>query len=174
MNKATIILLGLLSGFISIFFLDELLKMLAAVILIKGHIAIIFNGWKLTILLPALGKNNFISYGVVFGTPFIGSIFIIEILLIWFTKTISDRVKSFIIINQLINIGYLIFAIFIIICSILLKSSFTVDLQMLLKYGNLTYIQQLIFILLMALILLAYLNILAKRLKKSLPVPSRK
>jgi hypothetical protein len=172
MIKLTIIFLGLLAGFISVLFLVELLKMLTAVVLIKDHVQLLFNGFKINIILPAPTKNNFIYNAIVFITPYIGSVFFIEISLIWFRKSLLDRVRGFIVVFQVINAGYLILTLFISIYSILLRPSYTTELRLLLNSANLTYIQQLIFILLISIILFYYINILGKRLKKSIPVKS--
>jgi len=174
MYKLTIIFLGLLAGFISVLFLDELLKLLAAIILIKEHVQLALSGFHFIINLPAPVKNNFFINAVVMITPLLGSIIFIEISLIWFTKSISDWVRSFIVVFQLINIGYLIFILFINIYSILFRPSYTTELLLLLKSANLTYGQQLISILLFSIILFSYINILSKRLKKSIPVISGK
>jgi hypothetical protein len=174
MNKPTIIVLGLLAGLLSILFLDELFKFITALIFINDHIYILFKGLKLSITFPLTGNNNFFSIATVLLTPLIGSIIFIETSLIWLAKTASERIRSFLIIFQLVNIGYLIFTIFIIIFSVLLKSPVVNEWQTFLNNGNLSNNQKLIFILMMAIILLSYVNILAKRIKKSIPVISRK
>jgi hypothetical protein len=173
-KKIIIIFLGILAGLISVFYLNELLEMLTSVLLIKGQTQVVFNGFKICLILPAAAKDSFIAYAAVLIAPLIGSILFIELSLLWLNKTSSDVSRSFIIIFQLINIGYLIITIFAAILSVLLRLSILNDWQQLFNCGKLTYNQGLVFLLLVTIILLSYINVLAKRIKKSIPVISRK
>ncbi|MDR3626933.1 MAG: hypothetical protein P4L45_08880 [Ignavibacteriaceae bacterium] len=174
MNKLIVVLLGLLAGLISIFFFNELIEFLASALLLKGQTQIAFNGFKICLTLPAAATNVLFAYAAVLITPLAGSVFFIEITLFWLNKTVSDVSRTFIIIFQLINIGYLIITIFTAIISVLLRLSFSTDWLQLLNCGKISYNQGLVFLLLVTIILLSYINVLAKRIKKSIPVISRK
>jgi len=148
--------------------------MLASILLLKEHTSLAFNGIRLNVILPAAGNNNFYAFAAVLITPLLGSILFIESSLLWLSKSLNDFTRSFHLIFQLVNIGYLIASVLITILSVFIKTSFSNDWQQLLIRGSLSYNQGLIFVLLVALILLSYINILTKRIKKSIPVISRK
>ena len=174
MNKTFAVIFGLVAGLIAVLYLNEFVKAISAFILIKQNVSIAFNGIKLTVSFPFSNLNSPYIYLLVMTTPFIANVLFIETAFILLSKTASNHIRSSLIIFQLINIGYLIFAAFIGILSIILNSSISTEWTTLLNHGNLSYNQKLIFMLLVLILLLGYMNILTKRIKKSLPEVGRK
>jgi len=174
LNKILIIILGLLAGWLCIFFVDELFKMLSSIILLKENTSLAFNGFKLNVILPGTAINNLYAYTAVLATPFLVSILFIESSLLWLNRTLNELARSFNLIFQLVNIGYLIASILITILSVFIKPSLSNDWQQLLSKGNLSYNQGLLLLLVVTVMLLSYINLLTKRIKKSIPVISRK
>ena len=174
MNKILIIILGLLAGWLCIFFVDELFKMLSSIILLKENTSLAFNGFKLNVILPGTAINNLYAYTAVLATPFLVSILFIESSLLWLNRTLNELARSFNLIFQLVNIGYLIASILITILSVFIKLSLSNDWQQLLSKGNLSYNQGLLLLLVVTVMLLSYINLLTKRIKKSIPAISRK
>ncbi|MCL5030998.1 MAG: hypothetical protein M1480_18480 [Bacteroidetes bacterium] len=174
MNKTFAVILGLIAGLIAVLYLNELVKAFSAFLLIKQNVSIAFYGIKLTVSFPFSKSNSSYIYLLVMITPFIANVLFIETAFIWLSKTASDHIRTSLIIFQLINIGYLIFAAFIGIISIILNSSVSTEWTTLLNQENLSYNQKLIFMLFILILLLGYINILTKRIKKSIPAIGRK
>ncbi len=169
MNKTFAIILGIITGLIAVLYLNELVKGISALLLIKQNISLAFNGISLQISFPMNNQNSFYTYLLVLITPFLTNVLFIEISFIWLNKTVNDHLRSSIIIFQLINIGYLIFAAFIGILSIILDSSYSTEWITILNQENLSYNQKLIFMLFVLILLLGYINILTKRIKRNIP-----
>ncbi len=173
-NKAIAVLLGLIGGIISVMYLSEAIKIVAAHLFINGDVIIKFHGLKLDVILPAGNLNSFFAIAAVTVTPFAACVFFIEASFLWLNKTSNDHIRGSIIVFQLINIGYIIFASFMGIISILLPFSLETDWTRFLNNESLTYNQKLIFMFLVLIILLAYINVLTKRIRKSIPVINKK
>ena len=173
-NKTFAVVLGLIAGIISVMYLSESIKILAAHFFINGEVTIIFHGLKLDVILPFDNLNSFFTIAAVTITPFLSCIFFIEASFFWLNKTSNDHVRGSIIVFQLINIGYIIFAAFMGIISILLPFSFATDWTRFLNDESMSYNQKLIFMFFVLIILLAYINVLTKRIRKSIPVINKK
>ncbi len=174
MKKIFTVSFGLITGLITVLYLNELFKAVTAIILIKQNVSIAFDGIKLNIIFPLTNSNSFYIYLVVMITPFVANVLFIEASFVWLNKTFNNHLRSSLIVFQLINIGYLIFAAFIGIFSIIINSSISTEWTTLLNQQNLSYNQRLIFMLLVLVLLLGYINILTKRIKKTMPAVSRK
>lgn len=169
-NKTVAVILGLLFGIVSVMYLSELLKIASAHILINGQVNVSFHGLKLDVILPSGKFNSFFTVAFVTITPFLACIFFIELSFLWLNKTISEHVRGSIIVFQLINIGYIILAAFMGIISIIFPLSIITDWSVFLNDESLSYNQKLIFMFFVLILLLAYINLLTKRIRKSIPV----
>ncbi len=175
MNKKTIaVALGLIAGIISVMYLSEAIKIIAAHLFINGDVNIKLHGLKLDVILPVGNLNSFFTIAAVTVTPFLACILFIEASFLWLNKASNDHVRGSIIVFQLINIGYIIFASFMGILSVLLPFSFATDWTRFLNDESLSYNQKLIFMFFVLIILLAYINVLTKRIRKSIPVINKK
>ena len=174
MKKLYAVIIGLAAGLISVHLLGQLFKGLIAYLALGNDVTIRFTGIRLAVDFSIGGISNFFLFAVIIVSPFILSMLFIELSLIWLNRVTNDHVRSSIIIFQLINIGYLIFTAIIGILSIILQTAFPTDWSMLLNSSNLSYNQKLIFMFLVLFILLGYINILTKRIRKSIPVFSKK
>ncbi len=173
-NKTLAVILGLIGGIVSVMYLSESIKILAAHLFINGEVAIVFHGLKLDVILPVDTINSFFAIAAVTITPFAACILFIETSFLWLNKTSNDHVRGSIIVFQLINIGYIIFAAFMGIISILLPFSFVTDWTRFLNNESLSQNQKLVFMFFVLFILLAYINLLTKRIRKAIPVINKK
>ena len=170
MKKTKSIITGFIAGLLSVLFLDQLFKGLLANLFLKEKIQIYFIGLHLTVNFPIREIHNFFLYAVLIISPFILSILMVEVTLIWHNKIRNNFLRMAIIIFQLINVGYLIFTAVFGLFSVLLHTTFQTDWSMLLNHGSLSYDQKLLFMFLILFILLGYINILTKRIRKSIPI----
>ena len=173
-NKTLSVTFGLISGIVAVMYLSELIKILAAHLFINGDVTIVFHGLKLDVILPVGTMNSFFIIAAVTITPFAACILFIEASFLWLNKTSNDHVRGSIIVFQLINIGYIIFAAFMGIISILLPLSFATDWTRFLNDESLSENQKLIFMFFVLILLLAYINVLTKRIRKAIPIINKK
>ncbi len=173
-NKTLAVSLGLICGIISVMYLSELIKIIAAHFFINGEVTIIFHGLKLDVILPVGTMNSFFAIAAVTITPFAACILFIEVSFLGLNKTSNDHIRSSIIIFQLINIGYIIFAAFMGIISVLLPFSFATDWTRFLNDESLSENQKLVFMFFILILLLAYINVLTKRIRKAIPIINKK
>lgn len=173
-NKSLAVIIGLICGIISVLYLSESLKIIAAHIIINGNVSVIFHGLKLDVILPVGNMNSFFSIASVTVTPFAACVFFIELSFIWLNKTSNDHVRGSLIVFQLINIGYIIFAAFMGIISVIMPISFATDWTRFLNDDSISYNQKLIFMFFVLILLLAYTNVLTKRIRKAIPVTNKK
>ncbi len=170
MKKSYALVIGLLSGIVTVLAVDQLIKGLLAYIFIGPGVHIYFSGIRFDVNFPVNVMTNFFLYALIVVSPFLMSLLLIEISLLVLGKISSDFARSSIIVFQLINIGYLIFAAVIGILSILIQTTFQTDWSTLLNHGGLSYNQKLIFMFFVLFLLLVYINILTKRIRRAIPV----
>ena len=103
-------------------------------------------------------------------SPSIACIICIEASIIILAKAKGDHLRSFLIIYQLVSIGYLLVNIFVAIFSVLLQPSSQPEWTDFLLKENISYSKQMIFLLLILIFLAGYLNIVTKRIRKNIPV----
>ncbi len=169
MNKTFAVVLGIITGLVSALYLNELIKAAAVLLLLKQNVALTIHGIKLSINLPFDSSWNILGYVTFMILPYLACVMFIEASFLWLKRSHSEHVKSSIIIFQLINIGYLIFEISFGIVIMLLQSSISNDWTLMLNQLELTYYQKLIFMLGASLLLLGYINILTKKIRKYIP-----
>lgn len=170
MKKIYSVILGLAAGLITVLILDQLFKGLIAYIEVGSSVHILFRGIRLNVEFPVEEVKNFFILSAITISPFIFSLFLLEITLLFLSKVSSEHVRSALIVFQIINIGYLIFAAVLGILSVILRTASSTDWSLLLSYGDLSYNQKLLFVFLIMFILLGYINILTKRIRKYIPV----
>lgn len=173
MKKINSVLIGLIAGLISVLVIDQLFKWFVGYAA-GGNVHLLLRGITLSVELSADKVQNFFLFTFIIISPFIFSLILVEISLVWLGKVTNDHHRSSIIIFQLINVGYLIFAAVMGIISVLLKDNFSTEWSQLLNHGDLSYNQKLIFMFLIMFILLGYINILTKRIRKSIPVINKR
>lgn len=170
MKKIYSVILGLVAGLVTVLVLDQLFKGLIAYIEVGSSVQILFRGIRLNVEFPAENVKSFFIFSAIIISPFVLSLFLIEITLAVLGRLSSDHVRSAVIVFQIINIGYLIFAAVLGILSVALHTASSSEWSLLLDYGGLSYNQKLIFVFLIMFLLLGYINILTKRIRKSIPV----
>jgi len=174
LKKSYSIITGMIAGLLAVLFLDQLFKGLLAVLLLNEKVNIYFTGIRLAVNFPIKEVHNFYIYIMLIISPFILSILLVEATLIWHNKITNNFLRTSIIVFQLINVGYLIFTAVLGLFSILFQTTFQTDWSMLLSHGELSYDQKLIFMFFVLFILLGYINILTKRIRKSIPIITKK
>lgn len=174
MKKIYSVFIGIIAGLVTVLILDQLFKGLIAYIAAGSGSYLSFSGIKLGVNFIAGNVNSFFLLSAVIISPFVFSLLLIEISLYWLSKTANDHLRSSLIVFQIINIGYLIFAVVLGIFSVLLNTTLSTDWSPLLNHPDLSYNQKLIFMFLVMFILLGYINILTKRIRKSIPVINRR
>lgn len=174
MKKTYSIITGLISGLLAVLFLDQLFKGWVANLFLNDKVTIYFKGFGLKVTFPIQEIQSFFLYAVIIISPFILSIVMVEATLILHNKLSNNFWRNAIIVFQLINLGFLIFTATIGLFSILLQTTFQTDWSLLLSHGSLSYDQKLVFMFLILFILLGYLNILTRRIRRSIPYIRKK
>ncbi len=174
MKKTYSIITGFIAGLFAVLFLDQLFKGLLASLFLNEKINIYFTGIRLAVNFPIKDIHNFFIYILLIISPFVLSILMVEVTLIWHNRISNNFLRTSILIFQLINVGYLIFTAVLGLFSILFQTTIQTDWSMLLSQGGLSYNQKLIFMFFVLFILLGYINILTKRIRKSIPIITKK
>lgn len=172
-NKILFVLISLAAGLVSILIVNELFKGLVTFILTGANIDFVFRGIMLDAQIPAGELHSLATYTAIFLSPYLLSIILIEISLMILTKTTNDRFRSSVIIYQLVNIGYLIFTTVLGILTLVLKASVSTNWSRLMEFGNYSRGEKIMFMFFILILLLTYINILTKRIRKNIPVMSK-
>ena len=172
-NKVYLVLFSLIVGLISVLIINELFKGLVAYIITGSKIDFVFRGIMLDARVPVTELHSLASYTAIFLSPYLMSIILIEISLMMLSRISSDRFRSSLIIYQLVNIGYLIFTTVLGILTFVLKASVSTNWSTLMEFGNYTQGQKIMFMFFILILLLTYINILTKRIRKNIPVMSK-
>ena len=170
MKKLLVVIAAITISIFSILVINQLVKWTLASVLLDTKSVIEFIGLRLRVIVPVVATISRIKYFLIMFSPLIASILFIELSFLWLSKNSNEHIKSALIIYQLINIGYLIFAVILGVISLLLKSSVSGDWKMMIEYEGLSYNQKLLITFLLMLLLLGYINILTKRVKKFIPI----
>lgn len=172
-NKIFLAIFSIAAGLITVLIINELFKGLVAYVLTGAKINFVFRGIMLDARVPVAELGNLASYTAVFLSPYLLSIVLIEVSLMLLARSSNDRFRSSVIIFQLVNIGYLIFTTVLGILTLLLKATVSTNWSKLMEFGNYTRGQKIIFMFFILILLLTYINILTKRIRKNIPVLSK-
>ena len=168
MNKLYGVSAGLVAGLFSVLFLNELFKWLIASCFVD-HPQLFLSGIHLSMNINFSGLS-FFRILLIIISPLLFSIIIVEISSLIMKKLEKEFIRLNLLIFMFINIGYLIFNILLGILALILKSTYTNDWGRFLESSGFTYNQKLVFMLFIMVILFAYLNYNAKKMKTFIPV----
>ena len=169
MKKPVVVISALLISFVSILFLNQLLKFaFVSAMNIGGTLE--FSGISLNVHIPATIHINEIKNLLIVISPLFASMLFIEFSFWLSDKTENYNIKSTLIIFLLINAGYLILSVLLGVFSLLLKTPLSNDWKIYFSRGELNYDRQLLYLFMFILLLLGYINIITKRIKRIIPV----
>ena len=174
MKKLYLVILSLMAGLATVLYLNELVKSLVASLVTGGKIELVFNGIILTAVIPFTHSTTAGSYGFLLAVPLILSIIFVEASSVILKKTNNLNLRQGLVIFQLINIGYLVVNVFIGILSVLIKNSFDTAWTRLFEYAGFSYTRELVLMLLILILLFAYINYSANRLRKYITIIKEK
>lgn len=168
MIKFSSIIAGLLAGLISVLYLSQIFKWLTTKLFFIGS-SLSFEG-----ILPSVEIDystfNLTGYIIITLVPLLFIIITVELIIILLSKSGNDLIRTSMIIFIVTTIGYLIVIITLGVASVLLKMNFQTEFSSLVMNLRLTHNEKLIVLLMISVLLLAYLNYSAKRLKRYIPV----
>lgn len=169
MKKILVVISSITISVFSILIIHQLAKWAAASILLDTGVVLQISGLSLKVSFPIVTGGIQLKYFFVMLSPLLSSIVFIELSFLLISRTSSEFTRSGVLIFQLINIGYLIFAVILGVISLLLKSTFYGDWNIILENESLSYNQKLLLLFALMLLLLGYINLLTKRVKKFIP-----
>lgn len=165
MNKKYLLLISIISGLLSIYFLNELIKGLTAFLLVSDNVEFTFSFIILKAVFTPETGLSFFSYLLVYTSTVLTSIFLIEITSLLFKKYNSGMVRTQIIIFQLINIGYMLFHLFYGVFTVAFATNLISDWQLLYFYADFSRNHSLVFMLFIILIMFVYIRFSTNRIK---------
>ena len=168
MKKLIQTIAGLIAGLIIVLIVNTLVQAFAANILLSQPYKLSFEGIKLIAEFYYSASSFWSSFFVILA-PLLSSIIFAEAGMLVLISKNADSYKVSTVIFILINTGYLIVNLITGILAVLAEGSAQHDFINLLKNSDYTHNQQLIFMLMFAVLLLAYINIVLKRMRKYLP-----
>ncbi len=169
MNKPVIVISALLISLVSILFLNELLKFaMVSAMNIGGTLEL--SGIKLNVKIPAAARIGEVKELLIALSPLIASITFIELAFLLSSKTGSYNLKSIFIIYLLMNAGYLILSVLLGVFSLLFKTPLSGDWNIFFLNGELNYDRKLLYLFMFIILLLGYINIITKRIKRLIPL----
>ena len=174
MKKPAIVAVSLVIGLITVLYINEFVKGIAASLLLGKDIEYLFNGIILTAVIPFTKENNLLVYWLIFLIPLLLSMIWIELSSLSLKRIVNLNFRTNIIIFELVNIGFIVVNVFVGILSVLLKNSFTSGWTKLFSYGEFTFEKQLIVMMLVLILSLVYVNFTANRLKNYLTIIKQK
>lgn len=174
MKKTTLIIISILAGLLTVLYVNELIKGLAAGLITGGDITFIFKGIILTAAIPVTKGTGFSAYIFLLALPLILSVLYIETSALTLKKNNNLWLRQGLVIFQLVNLGYIIVNIFIGIISVIARGMFSSSWVRLLEYAEFSYTKQLIFMLIILILLLTYINYSTNRMKKYITIVKEK
>lgn len=161
------LLIGVLAGYVVIFFLARILQYLAGLVLGVDGIYLFYEYYKLTcefVFNSETGK--FVSIFVLLIPTFV-SIFNIELNSFMLTKVTMGFYRNFLIIYQMVLIGYLLINVFIGAVSVVLDLSIGNEYaQIISGVFGFTMPASFLIILVILIILTGYINVTTRRITK--------
>ena len=151
-----------------ILFVNTLLQGIAAGLLLDGEVNYLLSGIRLVTDFEIVPGQFWSTLSVII-TPVLSSIIFIEIGMFILFKRTTDKMNISFVVFQLINIGYIITIMIIGIVSIVFHNSMVNDFRTLLNHSGYTYNQQLLYMLVAAVLMFSYINFIFKRMSKNLP-----
>jgi hypothetical protein len=168
MNKIINIIAGLAAGLFSILVINSLIQGIFVSIFFDSPPVLVFEGIRICTVFPL----NAESFGVTLLAallPLLTGILFIEISLIFFAKNPSGKISVFLLLFMVVNAGYLLVYIIPVIISMVINYIPNNNLVLLLKQSDLSYNQQLLIVLVTAVLVFGYTNFITKRMKRTLP-----
>lgn len=174
MKKLVIVVATVIVGLVTVLYISEFAKGIAASFILGKDIEYSFNGIILTAVIPFTKGTNLLVYWLILSIPLLLSIVLTELSTLSLKKIVNLNFRTNIIIFELVNVGFIIVNVFIGILSVLLKNLFTNGWTKLFLYSEFTYEKQLIVMMLVLILSLAYVNFTANRLKNYLTIIKQK
>lgn len=169
MKKTIWISSAIFISLLSILFLNQLFKALIALLILNAQSEITFSGIIPSVHIFFQSSGSLIKYAFVLISPLLLSIILIELSLWRLAKTLSENIRSGLLIFQVVNIGYIIFSVMLNIFDVILKSTFGSDWNLVLSSKGFSNNEKLIGMLLLLILLLSYINTTTRRIKKCIP-----
>ncbi len=173
MKKPAVIISSLLISFASILFLNQLFKF-ALTLILDVSSKLVFSGISLHVSVIDTAKSGPVVHTLIILSPFIASIILIESAFWLLSKTANNNTKSILIIYLLINAGYLILSVIMGVFSLLFKVPLSGEWTTFFSHGELNYDKKLLYLFMFMLLLLGYINLITKRIKRVIPVIMKK
>ncbi len=170
MKKLVWIFNAVLLSIISISYINQIVKWLTAYLLLGSSCSVKFNGLTLLIHINQQSSISIERYVLVVISPLLASILFIELVLIIFPKLKNIALKNALIVYLMINIGYLIFSVILPMMSIIFKSNYSGDWFIILSSHQFSYQVKILSMLLILILLIGYINVVTKRIKKFISV----
>jgi hypothetical protein len=167
-KKITAISAGLLSAFIIVLIVNELIKVLLVQIITGAPVTFSVSGISLHADFPVEIGSAYLYLPVLFS-PVIFTLVIIELSLILLSKNKNDHIRIYLVLFQIVLVGYLIIFLIAGLITLLFESTLSKDWNNIFLLLDLTFNQSLIFLLFIFILFLTYINIHAKRLRKNIP-----
>jgi len=168
MKKTSNIAAGLAAGLLSILLINTLVQGLFISLLFDNSPSFIFEGIRLSAIFP-VNQESFGTTFFIVILPLLTGILFIEISLILFARNTSRKYTVMLVVFMVINAGYLLVYIIPVIISMILNYIPNNNFVRLLKQSALSYNQQLIIVLVAAILIFGYINFIVKRMKRTMP-----
>ncbi|NCS87845.1 MAG: hypothetical protein GW789_03735 [Ignavibacteria bacterium] len=169
MKKFLIISAGMFAGLIVLLFIAPLVHGLMVSLLTNENVSYSFKGIRLTPDYNFLSKYNIILVTLIKVSPVLVSIIAIEISMMLIGYSNEDKVRSGLIVFQLVNIGYLIFIIFLGVLSMILESQIETLWVDWMRYLQVESTQKLLIMFVLLFMVFIYINLTSRRMRNLIP-----
>ncbi len=174
MKKVINVSSGILASLLTVLFIPEYIKGLAVHLIYNVNVEYTISNFYLVAGFPLNTIPNFFILSMIFIIPLIVCIIIIELISFGIRRSTEDNPRVFLIVFQIVAIGYLIVNVIVGIIAILTHGILNSDWLLLLNTGGYSQTQKLIFMLLVMILLFGYINSVTGRMKRHIPIISQK
>lgn len=169
MKKFLIIGAGILSGLIVILLIAPLIHGLMVSLLTHETVSYTLRGIRLNPDYNFLSEDSIIIVTLIKVSPLLVSIIAIEISMLLISRSNDDKIRSGLIVFLLVNIGYLIFVIFLGVLSMLLESKIETLWIDWMRYLQVEGTQKLLIMFVVLFMVFIYINLTSRRMKNLIP-----
>ncbi len=174
MKKLLIVGSGMLSGLIFLLFVVPFLSGLSVSLFTGETVSYSISGIRLVADYNFLSGYQIILVSLLTIAPIIFSVAAIEISMILINNSKLNKIKSPLIVFQLVNVGFLIFTIFLGLLSMILQSKIETLWNDLMRYLQVSETEKLLIMFVFLFIVFIYINLTSRRMRYLIPSVKQK
>ena len=170
MKKVGLVLTSIIIGLLTVLYFNTFVKGVIASIITGKESHYYTKGTLLNVDMSFSESTTIFTYAFLLVIPLLVSFVFIELTSVILKKNNNINFRLGLVIFQLVNIGYLVVNIFVAIIAVAFRGLLINGWVRLLDYAKFEYTRQILLMLVILILLFAYINFCANRLKRYITI----